>query len=692
MCNIGLIAALIASTSIALIGAIVVFGVAAVNAGTFWGAIGNSMAWALLSRSRAHSPEVIPVRSKRSLPVSRAGIFLHKAHRAFSGTGAAWMMRWVGLAVMLACPVSVYAQPCNFNATLSASPASIDLRTSPDAVSILTWSVNPKKCSGEISLTLADKPVDLSGSTEVRVERTTIFKLRVTSLPNHPAVASTTVTVSGGPGFITVSKGRQITPEDIAQFDAKWMLPYQQAEAIARAEGNLYRRNDRIAWEVGERMDAMARMYELTHDRRYLNHLRQIIGCALEDRNQCALEYRDGPVLRFRDDRHPGGERYPPCPPCARDEIRNANGLPAWGGRSVNSGGLHRVDEVVSSLYAYPIAAFARIVAEDASLHAAYGNDAVHYANVVIETVWTFIPQIRYRNAGSFVEAWIATHDNYRTKPTTKNCEDAYEQALKVDPGAPNGDMLKGCKELRVAAGSPLAHNENLAFAMVLIELSRALDSAFYRQSPARSQDAEPTRALIPLLVSRQHRYFMNRVQNPGNPRFWWHYSDDLPPGIEYHAEDTSHGALDMRYLDLLRRNFDRLNVVPTSVGEPIPLNSTHLRAFANTFLQRIAVGRHFKDDVDGDTADPIDRQNGNCDGWMNLAIADVNVYHRCHEMSLRIVNGQQPYLSIGNHSALLMNKRLLPAPPPCPTGRKCCEPAPDGGCARCVPRAAQCP
>jgi hypothetical protein len=35
-----------------------------------------------------------------------------------------------------------------------------------------------------------------------------------------------------------------------------------------------------------------------------------------------------------------------------------------------------------------------------------------------------------------------------------------------------------------------------------------------------------------------------------------------------------------------------------------------------------------------------------------------------------------------------------LPPPPPrqCPTGRKCCEPAPDGGCDLCVPNNAQCP
>jgi hypothetical protein len=43
MCNIGAIAAFIASASIALIGAAVAFAIAAVNAGTFWGAFGNAV-------------------------------------------------------------------------------------------------------------------------------------------------------------------------------------------------------------------------------------------------------------------------------------------------------------------------------------------------------------------------------------------------------------------------------------------------------------------------------------------------------------------------------------------------------------------------------------------------------------------------------------------------------------------------
>jgi hypothetical protein len=55
------------------------------------------------------------------------------------------------------------------------------------------------------------------------------------------------------------------------------------------------------------------------------------------------------------------------------------------------------VDEVVSSLYANPMATFARIVAEDPALNVtAYGELAMKYANAAVQTVWLFMPQIRY--------------------------------------------------------------------------------------------------------------------------------------------------------------------------------------------------------------------------------------------------------------------------------------------------------
>ncbi|MEK6374973.1 MAG: hypothetical protein AABO58_20040 [Acidobacteriota bacterium] len=451
---------------------------------------------------------------------------------------------------------------------------------------------------------------------------------------------------------VTISSGTAITAADIAMFDASWMQPDQRSEAFQRAYGNLYERSAVIAWEVGDRMAAMARMYELTRDVRYLSHLREFIDGI------------DGAVLKFRDDNHPGDIHGGGILAQPLDEFRGRV-MPAWGGKT---GGLHSVDEVVSSVYAYPIAAFARIVAEDPALHTAYGNDAVNYTNAVLQTVWAFMPQIGYRDAGNFVEAYLTHLAIHEFKPTEKDCEDAYKQALIDDPeNEDNEQRRRNCNNLRKVFSRPMSHNENLAFTMVLIELWRTLESAFYRESPARSHEAEPTRALIPLLVSRQQRYFVNHLRTiediPNRPRFLWNHADDLPASVGSHTEDTSHGALDMRYLDLLRRNFDRLNVLPASVGEPIPLDRTHLQRFANTFLQKIVTatnfgtGTNFASNVEGDDPQPV--KNELADGWMNLAVADVNVYQVCHNILLRTVNRSQPYLSIGSHSALLMNKRF---------------------------------
>jgi hypothetical protein len=487
------------------------------------------------------------------------------------------------------------------------------------------------------------------------------------------------------PGMITLSPGREITAGDIDQFNAKWMQPAERLDALLRANGNLYVRNDRIVWEVGDRMTAMARMYELTRDLQYLDHLCDFIETA----------------LRFRDDMHPGNENDG-LPALPLDEFRNKRGLPAWGGKSPNRGGLHAVVEVVSSVYAYPIAAFARMVAEDPALQALYGEHAVRYANATLDTVLTFMPQIRYRGAGNFLEAYL-THIEVSPKLTLQRCQDAHAAALN-DPDpyvrAAAGGMFNNCKTLLKLGGRPMSHNENLAFTMVLIELWRALDSPFYRQHPAaRPVDAAPIRTLIPLLVSRQQRYFANRLHSKsfgaGRQGAWWYHADELPPGVNHPAEDTNHGALVMRYLALVDRDHDRLNVLPALVGEPIP--RVYWPALANTFLWGLAKGQNFTRDILGTKpANPPDRLNGECDGWVNAARIDARVYHKCREVSLRVVGGKQDYLSIVNHSALLANKRYsVPPPPPpgplCGAGEKCCERAEDG-CTLCIPRRRRCP
>src|SRR5262249_32854520 len=175
----------------------------------------------------------------------------------------------------------------------------------------------------------------------------------------------------------------------------------------------------------------------------------------------------------------------------------------------------HHVEDVVTAVYAYPIAAFARIVAEAPSLRAVYGNDAIDYANAIVQTVSFFLPQIRrQRRVGGFIESTMTHIDEYRFRPAEGDCVNAYDDAMGKDPqnAARWKDQQNDCKNLRAMAGSPLPHNVSFTFSMVLIELSRIFDTSFYWQSPKRSKDAERIRFFLPLLVSRQQRYFMNRI------------------------------------------------------------------------------------------------------------------------------------------------------------------------------------
>jgi hypothetical protein len=355
------------------------------------------------------------------------------------------------------------------------------------------------------------------------------------------------------------------------------------------------------------------------------------------------------------------------------DEIRNKVGVPGWAGRNPSYGGLHHVEEVVTMVYAYPIAAFARIVVENPALHTVYGNDAIDYANFVLETVSFFLPQIRrQRRVDGFIESTMTNIDEYRNRPTEADCTNAYNEAMRREPG--NKDRWDGkrrdCNRVRLGAGSPQPHNVSFTFSMVLIELSRVLDSPFYQQSPRRSKDAERIRFFIPLLVSRQQRYFVNRLspkdlngykpclRNPCR-----HYMDDLPAGVESHIEDTDHSSMDMIYVGLLHRDLGRLNVAAERSHEPIALNVEYIRRFARTFVENMTGGTNLKGNLAGFGANPPDGSNSRCEGWLELTRADARVYQACHEVTLRIVDGKQPYLNQGNHSALLVNKQYLPPP-----------------------------
>jgi hypothetical protein len=122
---------------------------------------------------------------------------------------------------------------------------------------------------------------------------------------------------------------------------------------------------------------------------------------------------------------------------------------------------------------------------------------------------------------------------------------------------------------------------------------------------------------------------------------------------------------MDITYVGLYLRNFERLRAAAERFHEDFSLDPSQ---FARTFVDTIAPNTNvtetnFKSDVAGrqNKKDTPEKSNSRCEGWLELTRVDWRVWNLCQEMSLRIVDGQQPYLNIANHSALLMSKQFLP-------------------------------
>ncbi len=290
-------------------------------------------------------------------------------------------------------------------------------------------------------------------------------------------------------------------------------------------------------------------------------------------------------------------------------------------------------------------------------------RDAIDYANLVLETVNFFLPQIhRQRGAGGSIEATLTSPEEYRNKPTAANCEKAYEDAEKVDPDnhARWDQQWCDCTRRNELAGRELPHNQNLAFSMVLIELTRVLNSPFYQQSPKRTGGAKNVQDFLLLIISRQQRYFANRLSLCGQG-LCWHYMDNVPFGP--HVEDVDHGSMDMSYVGLAFRDFDRLRAAADRFHEPLAFTDSTLRGFAGTFVGNIAKGTNFRHEVNGEGPEPSSpyTDNSRCEGWLELTRPDARVWQACHDVTLRIIDGRQPYLNSGNHSMLLVSKQFLP-------------------------------
>ena len=195
---------------------------------------------------------------------------------------------------------------------------------------------------------------------------------------------------------------------------------------------------------------------------------------------------------------------------------------------------------------------------------------------------------------------------------------------------------------------------------MAMIDIWRAVDGE-YLQHRVDNTLAAWARARLPLEIKHTYKWFERHLRK-ANGFSPWNYADGIPSAL-IRGETTSHGDYSMRYMGVLHRSVERLNAALARAGqEPLDLIETRQR-FTRTFLVRITSGHDLRHKVDGSLkdGDARDAYNAVCAGWLDLAGVDPDVYHRCRDIVLRIVDTndgpQQTYLNSGNHASLLFNK-----------------------------------
>lgn len=447
---------------------------------------------------------------------------------------------------------------------------------------------------------------------------------------------------------ITISPGLGVTDADVQAFDERWMNDAQRQNDLVSAENHLSGVWDPGPWWIGgELMAAMVRMYDLTRRQVYVDHLYEL--------SRLVLDYRDdGPKKS------------------AIEDPFRARVMPSWGEDGPSSGELHWTGIDIAGLYSYPIAAFARIVAEDPDLRPKYGDEAVRLANATLETLRAYADDLVARPNG--VSTFVMP-PTVRTLITPARCEQAFDHATDaLDPNLTEQErkdaikrlqgIQRNCVNLGKWARLAVPYNQAHALVMAMIEEWRALETPFLRERISQNDQADWARGAFPRLIKETHKWFNPQPKKDEHGQEWlsWYYAREVPEGLDLRIEDASHGGFSMRYVGVLYRNIERVNVALFDSGqEPIDVSRLR-RGLANTFVLRVGAGENLAHNVDGVVNPKLeaDRFNGPpCNGWLDLADVDDGVYYKCREISLRVVDGEepQPYLGVGTHASLLANK-----------------------------------
>ncbi len=152
--------------------------------------------------------------------------------------------------------------------------------------------------------------------------------------------------------------------------DAQWFLEQHNDLKAKYFIGKFGVDNNPSGWDHGAYLRAYVDMYEATHDIRILRNLDELLA-----------------VVAAGNDALTG-----------RVDDRTNTVLPGWGTREYDygpNGGERYSDMLTNALYAYPLAAFARIVYESPHLRAEFGADADRYYQMVRELYQVQAPFVR---------------------------------------------------------------------------------------------------------------------------------------------------------------------------------------------------------------------------------------------------------------------------------------------------------
>ncbi len=152
--------------------------------------------------------------------------------------------------------------------------------------------------------------------------------------------------------------------------DVQWFLEQHDDLKAKYFVGKFGVDNNPSGWDHGAYLRAYIDMYEATHDIRILRNLNELLKIVADGNDALT----------------------------GRADDRTNTVLPGWGTREYDygpNGGERYSDMLTNALFAYPLAAFARIVYEHPHLRSEFGADADRYYQMVRELYQVHAPVVR---------------------------------------------------------------------------------------------------------------------------------------------------------------------------------------------------------------------------------------------------------------------------------------------------------